>query len=375
MNRLEQKKILWIAGWYPNRHRPALGNFIERHAQAASAYYDIYVVHATASDSDEMVIRKDGNVTSVIVYYRKVHFLPVKYLRWRTAWKKAIVKAEELMGRKPDAVHLHIIIPAGGIASDFVANNSVPLYITEHSTRYQRKLSFWESRLLLRTCKNAKTICPVTRQLGDALKQCGVMTAFKIIPNVVNTDLFRPAEKTDKGRKKILHVSTLNEKQKNISGMLRVFKNLSDLRNDFEVEIISEYDFEEAWQYAKKIGLNNDFIRFKRLQPIEKIACAMQQASAFVLFSNEENLPCVLLESVSCGTPVISTQVGGISEWIYDSCGVLIKKGDEAALLHALNTILDEPQKFNPDRMHQYIHENFSYPAIGRLFDMLYSQK
>ncbi len=375
MNRQERKKILWIAGWYPNRHKPALGNFIQRHAQAASVFHDIYVVHATASDRDEITVQQDGNVTSVIAYFRKINFLFLKFQRWKKAWKNAIAKAEEIMGGKPDAVHLHIIIPSGTIASTYAAENSIPLYITEHSTRFQKKLSLWESALLIKTCKNADVVCPVTIQLGNALKHVGVKTDMRVIPNVVNTELFKPSTGSSTGKKKILHVSTLNEQQKNITGILRVIKKLSEQRNDFSFEIISEYDYSEAARYADSIGLNKELIRFNGLQPIEKVAAAMQKSSVFVLFSNEENLPCVLLESVSCGTPVISTTVGGIKEWINESCGILIEKGDERALLKSLNSVLDHPEKFNSEKMHHYIHKHFSYPSIGIMFNELYSLK
>lgn len=373
MSRQERKKILWIAGWYPSRHRPALGNFIQRHAQAASSFHDIYVVHATASDRNEIEIQQEGKVTSVVVSFRKINILPLKYWRWKQAWRKAFTKAEELMGRKPDAVHLHIIIPAGIVASAYAAETAIPLYITEHSTRYQKKLSLWESAMLKKTCKNAAVVCPVTNQLGNSLQQAGIQTAMKVIPNVVNTELFKPAAKSSTGKKKILHVSTLNEQQKNISGMLRVIKKLSEQRNDFEMEIISEYDYSEAAHYAETIGLKKEIIRFNGLQPIEKVAHAMQQASVFVLFSNKENLPCVLLESVSCGTPVISTSVGGISEWINESCGVLIDKGDEEALHKSLKVVLDQPERFNAERMHQYIKTHFSPEKIAEQFNSLYS--
>jgi glycosyltransferase involved in cell wall biosynthesis len=229
--------------------------------------------------------------------------------------------------------------------------------------------------MLKRTCRNVRTLCPVTRQLGEAIARNGVKTEIQVIPNVVNTALFQPALKPSAGKKKILHISTLNEKQKNISGLLRVIKRLSEMRNDFEMEIISEHDFEAARQFAGSIGLKDDILRFRGLQPIEEVARTMQQASVFVLFSNEENLPCVLLESVSCGTPVISTRVGGISEWINESCGMLIEKGDEAALLNALNKTLDETNQFQAERMHQYIQETFSYQSISQKFNELYSQK
>ena len=37
----------------------------------------------------------------------------------------------------------------------------------------------------------------------------------------------------------------------------------------------------------------------------------MQNANAFVLFSNIENLPLVLIEAMSTGMPIITTNVGG----------------------------------------------------------------
>ncbi len=368
-----RKKILWIVGWYPNRHRPALGNFIQRHAQAAALYHDITVVHAAASDFNEVVIKKENGSTAVIAYFKKHRLLPVQFFCWKQAWQKALAVALDQMGDKPDAVHLHIIIPAGFIALKFCKKFNLPLFVTEHSTRLLSPLPQWQRWMIKKVCARAHFVCPVTEHLGKALQRQGVSALIKIIPNVVDTSLFKPHEKSCTGRKKILHVSTLNERQKNISGMLRAIKQLSQLRNDFEVEIISEYDYSQADVYARQLKIPEGIIRFRGLQPIDEIARVMQQATVLVLFSNVENLPCVLLEAVACGTPVISTNVGGISEWITPACGILIEKGNEHQLVESLQQILNAPENYNPETMHEYIQKNCSVEAIGKQFDELYS--
>jgi glycosyltransferase involved in cell wall biosynthesis len=69
----------------------------------------------------------------------------------------------------------------------------------------------------------------------------------------------------------------------------------------------------------------------------------MQGADGFVLFSQYENLPCVLLEAWSCGLPVIATDVGGVGEHLGGpdqdiDLGVLLQPEDEAGLSAAVES-------------------------------------
>ena len=57
-----------------------------------------------------------------------------------------------------------------------------------------------------------------------------------------------------------------------------------------------------------------------------------------------ENLPNALLESLSCGTPVIASDLGSMHDILHDSgAGLLFKAGDPAALADALRSALDGP--------------------------------
>jgi glycosyltransferase involved in cell wall biosynthesis len=39
-----------------------------------------------------------------------------------------------------------------------------------------------------------------------------------------------------------------------------------------------------------------------------------KKADAFILFSRHENFPCVVIEALCCGLPVVASNVGGIAE-------------------------------------------------------------
>ena len=57
-----------------------------------------------------------------------------------------------------------------------------------------------------------------------------------------------------------------------------------------------------------------------------------------------ENMPNSLLESLSCGTPVIASDLGSMHDIIHDTgAGLLFRVGDPAALAEVLKTALAEP--------------------------------
>jgi len=71
---------------------------------------------------------------------------------------------------------------------------------------------------------------------------------------------------------------------------------------------------------------------------------------------------------------VISTRVGGISEHLDESKGILIGPKDEDALVHALNTMLDNHASYNKPELNKYAGEQFSYESVGRRLNTIYRE-
>jgi glycosyltransferase involved in cell wall biosynthesis len=70
----------------------------------------------------------------------------------------------------------------------------------------------------------------------------------------------------------------------------------------------------------------------------------LQAADVFVLASEIEGLPLVVLEAMSEGVPVVATDVGGMPEAVVDGeTGYLVPSGDAEALKTAIARILSDP--------------------------------
>jgi glycosyltransferase involved in cell wall biosynthesis len=70
----------------------------------------------------------------------------------------------------------------------------------------------------------------------------------------------------------------------------------------------------------------------------------LEAAQIFVLCSNYEGLPLSVLEAMSAGLPVVSTDVGGIREAvIHGESGFLVPRGDMQRMIVRLKMLIDDP--------------------------------
>jgi glycosyltransferase involved in cell wall biosynthesis len=88
-------------------------------------------------------------------------------------------------------------------------------------------------------------------------------------------------------------------------------------------------------------------IRVHRLMPSDpRLLDLQQQADIMCLPTYGDTNPWAVLESMACGTPVISTEVGGIPDMLDDGrAGTVVPHGDRRALGDALRTLLDNPDR------------------------------
>jgi len=198
---------------------------------------------------------------------------------------------------------------------------------------------------------------------------------YRIIPNVVDMNMFTVMDWTMTGKKHFIHVSCFEDRQKNISGMLRVLKRLSETRDDWECVMIGEgIHLERLIDYAKELEIEGKFVRFTGLKENGELAELMAKTGFQVMFSRFENLPVVILESYACGVPVLSTDVGGIKEHLTDDLGILIRSEDEEELFLKLNEMLDRYGSFDKNKIRDYAERHFSREVIGRQLAEIYRE-
>jgi glycosyltransferase involved in cell wall biosynthesis len=365
------------------------GLFIRRHALSVSGIYKVAVLYVHPDSKlkakpYDLELADGPNLLEVRLYYRtgKTGIKNLDSLINLIRFFKAHLKGFRIINKKfgsPDLLHVNVLTRHGVIALIYKLLTRVPYVITEHWTRYLPGMNTYEGwlrKMLTRVVvKNASALMPVTLNLQHSMQKHSLFNNnYHVIPNVVDANLFNIKDSLiDLSRKMFLHVSCFDDNQKNISGILRVLKQLSLKRQDWVCNMIGEgKDYEQLVKYAEELSLDGSLVIFTGLKENQELADLMKQACFQFLFSRYENLPVVIPESFACGVPFISTSVGGIAEHINENLGLLIESEDEIALLKAIEYMLDNTAKFDEATIRQYAIDHFSKEVIGQQIHKVY---
>jgi alpha-maltose-1-phosphate synthase len=88
-------------------------------------------------------------------------------------------------------------------------------------------------------------------------------------------------------------------------------------------------------------------VHVHRLMPSDpRLLDLQQQADVMCLPTHGDTNPWAVLEAMACGTPIVSTEVGGIPDMLEAGrAGIVVRHGDRRALADALSTLLDSPDR------------------------------
>jgi glycosyltransferase involved in cell wall biosynthesis len=379
--------ILFLSSWYPSVGKPDLGIFVKRHAQAVASIHNVTVLNAVADESMlkgefRFDKREEGNLKEFTVYYgkstsriqlfRKFQNLNLLKSHFRLGLKKVV----EWVG-KPDLIHVHVPYPVGLIAVEFSKDLKIPFVLTEHWTGYQPEDGRYKASRTIKyvtqkTIRRASAILPVSVQLKEIMVKNGLTGNYIIVPNVVDTDLFKPAIQAPE-KFRLIHVSSLDNAQKNVTELIRAFGEAKKKDPSLELVIVGSGNDEAAIRrFSNEQGLTKRGVEFVGSKRNSELVEEFQQSSALIMNSRYENQPVVILEAFSCGIPVISTRVGGIPELINSERGILVDSGNSGELVQAILNMKANYATFIQSKIRNFAVEQFSDKVIALQLNSIY---
>lgn len=377
--------ILFLASWYPNFESSQAGNFIQQHAYSVSKHVNVAVIHVVpVKEQGKIKITKGwkNNIYEVIVYYHKTtSSLPLfsQYKKIKSR-KEAYVTAYNIALKELkhfNLAHLNVVYPAGLFALYLKSKFNLPFILSEHWTAFQNSsnnsFNHIERFLIKKIASKAEIICPVSESLKSEIINFGISNTFKVIPNVVDTSIFKINRKSKNNEKfKLLHVSNLKDEHKNITGILKTIKKLSEKRNDFILTIAGNGDIDKFKSKAKALNIPDEAVQFEGKKTTEQVAELMNESDSFILFSNYETFSVVIAEAWCCGIPVITSKCGGLTENITPENGYQIEVNNNAQLLLKIDLMLSNLSLFNKHEISKLAIEKYSYQKVGTQYLDIY---
>jgi glycosyltransferase involved in cell wall biosynthesis len=200
------------------------------------------------------------------------------------------------------------------------------------------KENYAEKKVIFNGVENLTLVTP-SDWLAKLVKQSFLSGyPLQVINNGVNTDVFKPVnqpgvrEKYGIGNKKmILGVAYIWSHRKGLDEFIKLSKLLP-----------SEYLIFLVGLKTEQINSLPDNIRgIARTENVEELAGLYSNADVFVNPTWQDNFPTTNLESIACGTPVITYNTGGSPEAIDQHTGLVVNKGDVEGLKKAIEQIVN----------------------------------
>jgi glycosyltransferase involved in cell wall biosynthesis len=233
-----------------------------------------------------------------------------------------------VIGAGPNAVYVAAV--RGALGAPVVVTTQGETRNDAHAV-FDRSVSMRTGlRALLRTAAviTAPT-CFTLRELTEAYR---VRSRCEIVPNGVAISELTTAVPEEADTRYVLATGRLVP-QKAFDVLLTAWAEAQPQLQGWRLWIVGDgplrVDLEEQ---AVSLGLRHH-VRFLGAVGHARVASLLRGAELFVLSSRQEALPLALFEAMAAGTPAVTTNAGGIGEYVRDGENALLVPANDAASL------------------------------------------
>ncbi|MCJ1807458.1 MULTISPECIES: GT4 family glycosyltransferase PelF [Flavobacterium] len=168
---------------------------------------------------------------------------------------------------------------------------------------------------------------------------------LRVVYNGIDHLRFKPLEKPKEfeGIPTVVAMARIFE-LKDILTMIRSCRVVADVLPNVQYRIHGENDAvpeytSKCLKLIEELGLQENFFF---LGPNPKPEVVFCEGDISILTSISEGFPYTIIESMSCGIPVVSTDVGGVAEALNEECGILCKPKDPEDIGRAVIKLLQD---------------------------------
>ncbi|PIQ60938.1 MAG: N-acetyl-alpha-D-glucosaminyl L-malate synthase BshA [Bacteroidetes bacterium CG12_big_fil_rev_8_21_14_0_65_60_17] len=262
-----------------------------------------------------------------------------------------VARHEEL-----DLLHMHYAIPhatSAVLARQILAvsGHHVPIVTTLHGTDITligQDPSF--APVVNYSINQSDGVTAVSEYLKKETCTCCEITAdIEVIPNFIDTTRFRPLEKDHfkqalcpNGEKLLAHVSNFRP-VKRATEVVEIFHRVRAAGYATKLLLVGDGPDRAAAEHkARELGVVDDIRFLGKQEPVEEILAI---TDIFLIPSGSETFGLAALEAMSCGVPVIASNIGGLPELVVEGeTGFLRPLGDIDAYAACAMQLLDNPE-------------------------------
>lgn len=297
----------------------------------------------------------------------------------KVAWKFALKLTKE---SHYDLSHSFFSVPCGALSYGLKIRRGLPYIVSlrgadvpGYSERF--KSLYGILRPIIKTIwKNASFVIANSQGLRELALESKPKNTIGVIPNGVNVELFRPAERQIQAEKfEILCVSRITPR-KGIRFLIKALEKFIVENPYVHLTIIGDGNEKESLEnLVRGLGLGHS-VTFRGLVPHKQLPEEYAKADVFVLPSLNEGMSNTMLEAIASGLPIIATQTGGSDELVKNGVnGLIVKMQDSDDLAQKLSMLVKQEQlRLNMGRLSRELAMTMSWESVAKQYMELYRE-
>lgn len=197
-----------------------------------------------------------------------------------------------------------------------------------------------------------------------------------LLPNVVDTDCYRPATARREGPFRILLVGR-DVPQKRLDRFLRLLLRLRDAaEGEFRAEIVGEVG-DGFGRALRDAGVPQSAVALRGPLPPAQVAAAYREADMLVLTSDFEGTPNAILEAMASALPCVATACGDVARILDGGRGCAVPTDDEDALFAAVRGLMaaEDTRRAIGRRARAYVEAEHALDRLPAMLQELYSAR
>lgn len=255
---------------------------------------------------------------------------------------------QTLRHRAPDAsvihAHSHLFFSTN-LAALVRRFSATPLVVTNHGL-YSQTAPKWLQDAFLSTVAKftfnaADTVLCYTETDRDRLRERGITTDVRVVPNGIDCEEFFPDPSVPE-RRQLLFVGRLQD-GKGLRYLVDAFERVSEQHPELRLKVVGDGPERGRYErYSVERGVA-DRTTFTGELPYAEMSRQYNESMLFVLPSLAEGLPRTVLESLACGTPVVTTDLPQM-ESVVRNAGYTVPRRSVGVLADAITRLVNEPR-------------------------------
>lgn len=287
----------------------------------------------------------------------------------RLEYMKGIWKYRKLIHlQKDDCNYIHTPEAFGAV---HMIRPGAVCYVFSHGTYRDmwQRVRFFQKMPLIRKAFQAFLMHVIRKSTAvfvlDRETQEDYQKFNKRVVHVGNSIVCHPykEKKLHEEKVKFLYAGRLS-KVKNVGPMIEAVKSY---HRDCELVILGDGEEREA---LKELAGNSARICFGGAVSPERVQEIMGTSDILVMNSTFEGIPMIILEAISCGLPVITTDVGGIKEVLTYGQDSEVTDGSVDQICNAMDLICEQYDDYSRNAYEKSLQ--FDYRKVnGKIFEVL----